>query len=553
MSLPAISVIMPVYNSHEFLSEAIDSILGQTFSDFEFIIINDGSTDNSLEIIKSYKDPRIKVLNNSSNIGNYPSRNKGIKVSRGKYICVMDSDDYAWGMRFERQFEFMERNTEIGLAGTGFRYYGQEQEIFREDNYERIKVLLFHNICFIHPTLIIRHEFLRENNLQYNEEYYYASDYDFIVRAARYFPVTNIREVLFSYRRHPNQISSKNSIEQSKFVNKIVLSQLNFIGIYPNEIETRLHINFIRGNHIPYIKRHMLSAWISTIQKRNQISHYFKQDELVSFLNAMMLLQPHLGKFQRNRISRESKTREDKYDLIDVTFLIPVRIDSNSRMRNLYTLVHFINMYFLTNIIIIESDVKRNCFFDKECKNLKYEFLKDNKDYFHRTKIINRLISLSRTPYIAIWETDVFAVPEQILQSVTNMRKSDYVMSLPYDGRYFLCDKVSSEIFSQTGEIGVLNKRITMFQLRNGYHCYGGAYIMNREKYLLAGGENEKIIDSFFEDAERIKRLESLNLGIHRSKGPLFHVWHPVENFKDKSKLELHNIKELLDTCNRYN
>ena len=124
MQIPGISVIMPVYNTGEYLGEAIQSILDQTFRDFELIIINDGSSDNSLKIIKSFKDTRIKFISNTSNRGNYPSRNEGISIARGKYICVMDADDIALKSRLERQYLFMERNPEIGLAGSGFKYYG---------------------------------------------------------------------------------------------------------------------------------------------------------------------------------------------------------------------------------------------------------------------------------------------------------------------------------------------------------------------------------------------------------------------------------------------
>lgn len=88
-----ISIIMPVYNEEKYLREAIDSILCQTADNFEFIIIDDASTDNSLSIIQSYTDKRIVLIRNEQNIGNYPSRNKGMEVAVGKYICVMDADD----------------------------------------------------------------------------------------------------------------------------------------------------------------------------------------------------------------------------------------------------------------------------------------------------------------------------------------------------------------------------------------------------------------------------------------------------------------------------
>lgn len=109
---------MPVYNCKQFIGNAIDSILSQTFPLFELIIINDASTDNSKKIIYSYKDERICLINNNSNIGNYPSRNKGIDISKGKYIATMDADGIAFPERLRIQYEYLEKNLEILAIGS---------------------------------------------------------------------------------------------------------------------------------------------------------------------------------------------------------------------------------------------------------------------------------------------------------------------------------------------------------------------------------------------------------------------------------------------------
>ncbi len=115
-----VSIIMPVYNSSGYLSDAIESILSQTYSDFEFIIIDDASTDNSIEIIYSYHDPRIVLLKNDINLGVTHSLNKGIKHARGKYIARMDADDIALPQRIELQVDFLEKNPEFILVGSFF-------------------------------------------------------------------------------------------------------------------------------------------------------------------------------------------------------------------------------------------------------------------------------------------------------------------------------------------------------------------------------------------------------------------------------------------------
>ena len=115
MKFPKISVIMAVYNSEKFLNESINSILNQTFKDFEFIIINDCSTDNSLKIIKEFikKDNRIKLINNERNLGAAGTRNEGLKIAKGKYIAILDSDDISYTQRFVIQYNYLEDNPHI--------------------------------------------------------------------------------------------------------------------------------------------------------------------------------------------------------------------------------------------------------------------------------------------------------------------------------------------------------------------------------------------------------------------------------------------------------
>jgi len=118
MKEPKVTVLMPVYNGEKYLNEAIDSILGQTFKDFKFLIINDGSTDGTADILKSYKDSRIKVTNNEKNIGLTKSLNKGLKMAKSEYIARMDADDISLPTRLQKQVEFMDSHPKVGVCGT---------------------------------------------------------------------------------------------------------------------------------------------------------------------------------------------------------------------------------------------------------------------------------------------------------------------------------------------------------------------------------------------------------------------------------------------------
>lgn len=127
--VPIISIVMPVYNGETFLTEAIDSVLSQTFPDFELIIVNDGSTDNSGSLVHSYTDSRIRVIDFHEKRGCFPARNAGMRVARGKYIAVMDADDRCFPKRLEIQFRFLEENPGIGLIGGAFKLLNENQPI----------------------------------------------------------------------------------------------------------------------------------------------------------------------------------------------------------------------------------------------------------------------------------------------------------------------------------------------------------------------------------------------------------------------------------------
>ena len=150
---------MPAYNAEQYICEAIESILNQTYKDFEFIIINDGSTDRTKEIIKSYNDPRIVYLENEKNSGIVVTLNKGLDFATGEYIARMDADDVASPKRFEKQVAYMGKNKGIGVLGTGIIIFGEgmaEKSYSFSSNARQAKADLFFNSSLAHPTVMIR-------------------------------------------------------------------------------------------------------------------------------------------------------------------------------------------------------------------------------------------------------------------------------------------------------------------------------------------------------------------------------------------------------------
>lgn len=204
---PLISVIMPVYNAETYLAEAIESILNQEFTDFEFLILNDGSADRSIDIIRSYDDPRIIVCNSDVNKGLIFQLNRGIKTSRGKYIARMDADDISLPARLKTQIDFLENNPQYGLCGTWFKAIGNLNTIFETPRaFAEIKLALYFYNPFCHPTIVIKRELLVENNILYRD-LLHAEDYLLYIDLLDKCKMANIPEVLFIYRWENSNIS----------------------------------------------------------------------------------------------------------------------------------------------------------------------------------------------------------------------------------------------------------------------------------------------------------------------------------------------------------
>lgn len=238
-------------------------------------------------------------------------------------------------------------------------------------------------------------------------------------------------------------------------------------------------------------------------------------------------------------------------DLTDFTFLMPLKIDSVSRKENADASIKFIFEYFNTNFIVVEGDSNRKYYPDFKGWAFSYEFMVDTSQIFYKTKYINRLIELSETPYIAVWDADAILPPEQVIASVEELRYRRSIMSIPYDGRVYTCDKYLSDLFKRIHDFRILMKLVPSLPLMYGYHSTGGAFLANKIKYMETGGENENFLGWGPEDSDRVKRFEVKNLPVHRSDGPFFHLWHPrgPGSWYADNKTEIINRREFINTC----
>ena len=207
-----VSVVMPVYNGALYLREAIDSILSQTHSNLELIIINDGSTDDSEQIILSYTDKRIVYLKNEVNSRICVTLNRGLDIAKGKYIARMDCDDVSVPERLQKQLEYMETHPEIGISGSDITLFGGQQGLFSMVHDPNLCAAgLIFNPCFAHPTVIWRKTIMDEYNLRYDDNYSGLEDFVMWWKFAEVTKLANMPQPLLKYRKHENQETQNRS------------------------------------------------------------------------------------------------------------------------------------------------------------------------------------------------------------------------------------------------------------------------------------------------------------------------------------------------------
>ncbi|MCF0128681.1 MAG: glycosyltransferase family 2 protein [Pseudobutyrivibrio sp.] len=241
-----VTVLMPVYNCEAYVTEAVESILNQTYDNYELIIVNDCSKDNTLEIINELaaRDERIRVVSNEINSGVAASLNRGLELAKGDYILRMDGDDIAVSNRIELQVAFMEAHPEIALSGGGFRYILdgvlQPEEYYLPENHADLRFGLLFKSQFAHPTVIMRAGLVAEG-FRYDEAYR-AEDYELWGRIAERHQIANQHEILLHYRLLENSATQKYA--EGNQIEKGAIQTANFKRL---GIDLKTYNNLLQG------------------------------------------------------------------------------------------------------------------------------------------------------------------------------------------------------------------------------------------------------------------------------------------------------------------
>ena len=237
--VPEISVLLCVYNGEAYLAECLESILNQSFTDFEFIIVNDGSTDRSLEILSGFaqKDQRIKLINKTENSGITASVTEGLKHCRGKYIARMDQDDVSLPDRFLKQHHYLESNPQIDVLGSSLAFIDRDgnltgKTLIRPTDPMVIRLQMYYR-CVIHnPSVLMRAAYYKNYNLNSQEkDYRAADDYSFWLRENSRHLYANLEEPCLLYRVHQKQTSSEKSrVQMDETLRSAQLAYHELIG-----------------------------------------------------------------------------------------------------------------------------------------------------------------------------------------------------------------------------------------------------------------------------------------------------------------------------------
>ena len=246
--MPKVSVVMPAYNAEKYIGEAIESILNQTFTDFEFIIVDDCSKDKTADIVNSYSDKRIRFYQNDKNMGVATTLNRGLDLATGEYIARMDSDDISLPERFEKQVAYMSAHPECAVCGTDIELFGAKRGVFAHSGTaELLKVDSLFASPLAHPTVMMRSSVIGALGMHYDGDYNGIEDYELWIRVTEKYDLGNLNEILFRYRIHPAQVTQNYSDDYLKKIFKLKKRQMEALSIQNENAGFGLFVDFCNG------------------------------------------------------------------------------------------------------------------------------------------------------------------------------------------------------------------------------------------------------------------------------------------------------------------
>lgn len=281
-----VSVILPAYNAGPYITDAVKSILEQTFTNFELIIVNDCSTDNTEQEILKFNDPRIRYYKNEQNLGLILTLNKLIALAQGKYLARMDADDISINTRLEKQVNFLEQNPDIGIVSCGFQNFGNNNEsVYYKQHDDDIKLKLLYKTEVCHAAALIRTSLAKQHTPFYNIDYKHAEDYELWARMTLYTRFYNLQEILYKVRIVSTSVSRVFANIQQENTNAVIRYLFNRFNITLNDNELNVWLQFCYANfNLNGAEIKLLDSLLNALVENNKTVHYINQAHLEQHL-----------------------------------------------------------------------------------------------------------------------------------------------------------------------------------------------------------------------------------------------------------------------------
>ena len=281
---PQVTVFIPVYNRERYIGEAIESILAQTFSDFEILLVDDGSTDSSVDKIRSFSDPRIRLVCNEENLGIPRTRNKGIEHARGQYMAMLDSDDRSYPERLEKQVAFLESHPDHVQVGSWCRMMDAQGNVLTKikrqpASPDDIHAQFLFRCAMSNRSIMARTAILKEYG--YRNDFPRCQDYELHVRLAKQYKLGNIQECLVYGRIHPQQITEQTQNLGDLKKQEIISKQLHELGVTFSEDDLEPHLTLSRMRKSQFAPDSSYLAWaqewLGRLQQANRQSNRYAE------------------------------------------------------------------------------------------------------------------------------------------------------------------------------------------------------------------------------------------------------------------------------------
>lgn len=281
---PTVSIITPVYNMEKYLHETFESVLNQGYEDFEFVVVDDCSTDSSKSILEEYaaKDSRVKVYSTPVNSWAHAAGNVGLENAKGKYIYILDSDDKLVKGALTTQVDFMEKHLNVDICGGWFQCFDGHNKLmasYETDN-ARIRMGMLYDSTLGHGGTIMRRKLIEDHKIRYNTDIYYTHDYHFFTQLAfdGHACFTSLPTPVYLYRIHSGQTSTALNDKQKGFSDKVRLEVLARLGMKDKAL-SKCHLCFCRKQpqHIENPKKN-IPAYFKAMVKANQASSLFDEN-----------------------------------------------------------------------------------------------------------------------------------------------------------------------------------------------------------------------------------------------------------------------------------